>query len=205
MNKEQKILSYLLGGILILFGVYLSIFQKHPHFYTFFSIGFLMIFWTLYNSISKKKLFDNFKTKHQVFFWITLTILCIIIDKIGIFLGYWIYPNFNSVFDEILKYLFEWVLPLTTYMILFLIGLTYKAKEIKLKNILFGLALVLIFGFFTEFINLFSLSWEILSMPITNFKIGPFFLVFNTIGYLLMILIPLGIYTLIEKYLIKLK
>ena len=198
-SQNQKRFFYSLGAILLLFGIYLSIFQKQAHFYTFFAVGFLIIFWLIYNSISKKKLFQDFKIKHHVFFWVILTLICIIIDTLCMFLGWWIYPSYSSGLDEILKYIFEWVIPLAGSMILFMIGLKHKTKKVKLVNLVIALALVFVFGIFTEFINLFAFSWKILSMPITNLKIGPFFLIFQTIGYWLMALITLCIYHLTKK------
>ncbi len=199
MDKSTKLIYYILGLILIIVGIYLSIFQRQAHFYSLYSVGFLIIFWTIYNSKSKTKLFKNFKTWHKIFFWVILTIACLIIDKLGIYLGYWIYPNYKTIFDEIIKYLFEWIAPLVYSMILFKIGLNQTSEKIKLKNILIAFGLILIFGIFTEYINLFSNSWKIISMPITNFKIGQFFLIFQTIGYWLIAIIPFCIYELTKK------
>ena len=57
-------------------------------------------------------------------------------------------------------------------------------------------------GFLTESLNLNVYSWRVLNMPFSNFKIGDFFLIFQTLGYWLMALIPYGIYLLID-YIVK--
>ena len=54
-------IKYLTGIIFLLIGIYLSIFQFEPHFYTFFSIGLFLIFLEYYNSNNKNKLFKKWK------------------------------------------------------------------------------------------------------------------------------------------------
>ena len=105
------------------------------------------------------------------------------------------------MFDEILKYLFEWAVPLICFMIALMIGLKVFEKKIP-YNLAFILSLILFvmpLGLFTEFINHFSNSWIILSMPFSNIKIGSFFVIFQTIGYSLMAIISFIIYRISEK------
>ncbi|MEJ2267772.1 MAG: hypothetical protein P8X70_01710 [Nanoarchaeota archaeon] len=99
-NKAKKeFLFLIIGIILIFFGIYLSVFKKEPHFYTPFSIGMVLVSISVYRIFSKKKLFENWKIKNYVCFFFVLLISCIIIDRIGIYLGYWI-DNYHSFFDN---------------------------------------------------------------------------------------------------------
>ena len=200
-NKFKKeFLFIIIGILLVLFGIYLSVFKEEPHFYTFFSIGILILLIMIYNFISKKKIFEKWITKRYLFFFGVLLVFCIVIDKIGIYLGYWTY-QFSTLFDEILKYLFEWAVPLICFMIALMIGLKVFEKKIP-YNLAFILSLIFFvmpLGLFTEFINHFSNSWIILSMPFSNIKIGSFFVIFQTIGYSLMAIISFIIYRISEK------
>ena len=128
----KKFIIYVIGSIFLLFGIYLSIFQKEPHFYTFFSVGLFLILLNIYNSISKEKLFHKWKFKNYLIFLITLLVICIILDKIGLFLGYWTY-QYNTFFDEILKYLFEWMAPFIYLMLTLMIGIKILNKKFN-KN-----------------------------------------------------------------------
>lgn len=197
---EKKFLFFVIGIVLVLFGIYLSVFKKEPHFYTFFSIGMLVLLIVIYNFISKRKIFDKWKIKQCVFFFVVLVISCIIIDKIGMHLGYWRY-NYSTLFDEILKYLFEWATPLIYFMVVLIIGLKIFEKKVPywFAFLLSLIIFVIPLGLFTEWINLFSDSWIVLSMPFSNFKIGNFFIVFQIIGYPLMAIIPFIIYKISEK------
>jgi hypothetical protein len=200
-NKIKKEFLYILIGIfLIFFGIYLSVFKKELHFYTPFSIGMLILLIIFYNFILKKNFFRDWTIKRYIFFFVILFLICIIIDKIGLFLGYWKY-QYSTFFDEILKYLFEWMAPLFYFMFALMIGLKVFEKKVS-YNFAFILSLILFvipLGLFTEFINHFSNSWIILSMPFSNFKIGNFFVVFQIIGYPLMAIITFIIYRLSEK------
>ena len=199
--KTQK-LFYIFGFIFLLISVYMSVFLHLAHFYSLFSIGMFLILFQIYNSIYKKSLFNKWKLKDFVIFFISLIIVSIIIDKIGIYLGYWIYPFYNTIFDEILKYIFEWALALTYFMAGLMIGICLfkKARINKQLSFLFSLLIfVTLIGFFTQYINQFSYSWKVLSMPITNYKIGGYFLIFQTVGYWLMAIIPFILYKIVDK------
>lgn len=192
----KGIVRYSIGILFLLFGIFLSIIQKEPHFYTFFSVGAFIILLEIYNSISEEKLFKGWKQKNFFIFFILLFVIFIIIDKLGIFLGYWTY-QYTTILDEILKYVFEWVVAHLYIMLGFMIGIVFFQK----KGCSFSKSVILslvtfstLIGLFTEYINSFSNSWEVLSMPITNYKIGNFFIIFQTIGYWLMAIIPFTIY-----------
>lgn len=198
MKNKLRNYLYLVGTIFVLFGVYLSIFHKEPHFYTFFSLGFLIIFYNIYKSIKKEKLFKD--KKEFLLFSVVLLAECIIIDQIGMYLGYWTY-QYTTFFDNFIKYVFEWVVPFIYSMLLLIIGQEIFKKKFDEKTsfILSLLIFVTLFGLFTEYINLFSDSWIVLNMPISNYKIGEFFVVFQTIGYWLIALIPWITYKTIKK------
>ncbi len=118
----DKLLSLFVGIFFILFGIYLSLIRKYPHFYTFFSLGFLIISLLIYSHLYGKTIFKEWSYKKIVLLFIFVLVASIIIDKIGVFLGYWTYPHYDSIFDEVIKYLFEWTVPLIAFMIIFMIG-----------------------------------------------------------------------------------
>ena len=192
--------KYLIGIVFLLVGIYLSIFQFESHFYTFFSIGLFLIFLEYYNSSNKNKLFKKWNDKQFILFSILLIVFSVITDRIGLFLNYWEY-QYLTLFDEILKYIFEWGIALLYIMIFFMIGINIFEKKFskKLSLILSLLIFVTLIGFFTEFINSFSYSWKILSMPLTNYKIGNYFIVFQTIGYWIMAIVSFTMYKFINK------
>jgi len=198
MNKKIRNYLYLIGGILVLLGMYLSIFQKEPHFYTFFSLGFLIIFYNIYQSIKKEKLLRN--KKEFLLFSVILLVECILIDQVGMYLGYWTY-QYTSFFDNLIKYIFEWAIPFVYSMLLLMTGKEIFKKKFNERTsfVLSLLIFITLFGLFTEYINLFSDSWIVLDMPISNYKVGEFFVVFQTIGYWLISFIPWITYKMVKR------
>jgi len=195
----MKRLAYFVGAILLIFGIYLSIVNKEPHFYTFFSLGAFIILYNLYNYVSKKPLFDRWNLKKYILFLGFLLIACLIIDYLGMKLGYWTY-QYSSLFDNIIKYIFEWGVALLYFMLVLIIGIFVFKKTGKIFSFLLSLIIfVTIVGLATEYFNYYANSWIVLSMPITNFKIGNFFLIFQIIGYWLMAIIPFSIYKCVDK------
>lgn len=199
-NKKRNLFLLVIGILLVLSGIYLSVFKKEPHFYTPFSIGILIMLFAVYNFISKKNLFDKWQLKQYFIFSAGLIFACIIIDKIGLSLSYWT-DNYVLFFDIIIKYIFEWAVPFVYLMFGLIIGMKVFEKKFDYR-IAFVLSLIFFvipLGFFTEWINLFSHSWTVLSMPISNFKIKNFFIIFQIIGYPIMAIVPFVIYKLVEK------
>lgn len=190
----------IIGAGLLFLGVYLSISFGEPHFFTPFSLGLGIIIYQIYNTISRDKVFHNWKIKEYLFFGISLTVVSVIIDKIGMALGYWEY-QYVTLIDEVIKYLFEWTIPLVVSMLFFLMGVILLQRKVS-YNLAFILSLftfVIAQGLFIEYINHFSDSWKILSMPITSYAVGGYFLIFQTIGYWLMALIPFAVYKVTES------
>ena len=188
MNINNGLL-FVLGLILFVFGIYLSVFEHEPHFYTSFSVGLLILSMLLYNKVCGKFVFKGWNFCKILIYFVLVLVVSVIIDNIGLALGYWNYPYYLSIFDTVLKYMFEWTIPLVSYMIIFMTG----------KNILSKLVFVLISGIITEYINSFVLSWQILKMPLLNYTFGAFNLVFVTIGYWLMAIITYAIYIFVEE------
>jgi len=197
MNKK---LTYLLGTIFLLVGIYLSVFQTEPHFYTFFSVGLFLIFLQIYNSLSEKKLFHKWGEEKYVVFIILILGFSVLADRIGLFLGFWEY-QYISQFDEIIKYIFEWGFALLYITLSFMIGtkLFEKIVNKKIAWIFSILTAVILIGIFTEFINIFPYSWRILAMPFTNVQVWEFFVIHQTIGYMIMAIIPFAIYKFVER------
>ncbi len=177
---------------------------QNKYFYSVFSLGILIVSWKIYNSISEKPLFHKFKTKHHLIFWIDIIIISIIIDYIGTKIGYW-KVSFVGM-EGIIKYFPHWAIPMVSLMIIFLIfkKVLEKKKTNKIISPIISLTIpITILGIVSEYLNFFGNAWLIQSMPITDIKIGPYYLIFQTIGFWILTLIPYIEYKLIKKYLIK--
>jgi hypothetical protein len=202
--KIKKIIIQITGIILIIIGIILAIQYQNKYFYAILSTGILITSWKIYNSTSQKKFFHNFKKEHKIIFWLDLIIISIIIDFIGTKIGYW-KGSFMGI-EGILKYPPEWVIPMVSTMFIFLIfKKIFQQQGInKYISAIISLTIfVTIFGIGIEYLNSFGQAWIIQSMPITNIKIGNFYLIFQTIGFWTIALIPFIEYKLIQKYLIK--
>jgi len=197
MNKQIKIIILILGITILLFSIYQAIILKQAHFYSLFSIGAFIVLLYVYNYISKENLFKNWKTKEYFIFIGLLIVASIIIDKFGILLNYWTYPQYVSFLDELIKFIFEWAFALSYIMLSLMIGIELF-KKLKLNNLLSFILSILIFvtltGLLTELVNMQVYSWKVFNMPITNYKLGNFFLIWHTIGYWLMAIIPYLLY-----------
>lgn len=199
---KKEIYKIIIGTIFLIAGIYMAIFLKEAHFYSVFSIGAFLILFGIYNSTSKKALFNKWKIRDFFVFSFSLIVLSIIIDKIGIYLGYWTYPHFTNIFDEIIKYVFEWGVAFLYLMLSLMIGMNFFEKRGLGKQSCFVLSLIIfvtIIGLITEYINSFASSWKVLSMPVTDYGIGRYFLIFQTIGYWLTAVIPFMTYKIIDK------
>lgn len=200
MNKQTRLL--IMGFALVVISLIQLFILKQAHFYSLFSIGLFIILLITFNNISRIRLFNKWKFKHHFLFWLAVILSGIIIDRIGLYLGYWIYPHYSGFFDEALKYSFEYAIALVYIMITLLIGFEiFKKFEItkKFSQILSFIVFVTLMGIVTESLNLQVDSWQVLSMPFSNYKIGDFFVVWQTIGFWLMALIPFIIYKLVDK------
>lgn len=191
--------SLLFGVVLVLLGVYQSVFLREPHFYSAFSIGLFLIFYFALNSI-KKNPFNKWNYGKIGSFFFVILLVSIVIDIIGIKLGYWSYPFYDSLYDNLLKYAFEWTVPLIAYMFAFMFGVElFNKRYSAVKSVFLSLILFVIpLGLITEYINSFSSSWIISGMPLLNYFIGPFNLGFVIFGYCLMALITYYVYDFIN-------
>lgn len=193
-------LSYIIGGLFTAVGIILAVVFHEPHFYTFFSIGLFVLFLEIYKSIVHKSLFSRWSFYKYVTFWVLLLIISILIDIIGMYLGYWEYPFYVTSWDEIIKYIFEWCIAQMYITLSFFIGLAILRRHhvSRVSSIILSLILfVLPIGLITEYFNHMAVSWLVLDMPVSNYSIGGYFIVFQTIGYWIMALIPWAIYKLV--------
>ena len=170
-------------------------------FYTLFSIGMSLTLSSIYNSFSGDRLFGGWSTLQIIAFWLAMLITSIFIDSVGMRVGYWDYPHYGKS-DQVRKYIFEWGVALFYHFVALVAGIElFRRKGLDYKRSL-TLSLLLVVtavGFLTESLNLRVFSWKVLSMPITNLRIGDYFVVFQTIGYWLMALIPYALYRLFER------
>jgi hypothetical protein len=115
-------------------------------------------------------------------------------------LGYWEYPHYDTA-DDLRKYILEWAIALLYHMVSLLIGIQLFKRFFLHRTTAFFmgmLAVVTPVGFLTESLNLHVESWKVLTMPLSNMKIGDFFVVFQTLGYWLMALIPYMLYLSVD-------
>jgi hypothetical protein len=184
--------------------VELCVFRR-PDFYTLFSVGMTLLLLGLHDAVAPERLFAGWSVKTWAIYGSALLLFCVIIDRTGMALGFWHYPHYDGS-DEIRKYVFEWGVALLYHLA------AYRAGVAALRRV--GVALsaaavlsmgvgVTLVGLLTEWLNLFVLSWEVLHMPITDARIGPFFLVFQTIGYWLMVIFPYGIYLVVDRVAVR--
>ena len=169
----------------------MSIILENPHFYTPFSIGLFLISLHIYNSSAKEPLFYKWSICKHFSFWILLIIACFIVDETGLFLGYWYYPHYFVLSDNIIKILFEYAVPFADFMIIVFIGKNILKKKKNSAVLSFLLSLLILAPMvlvFTEYINSFSTSW-IFVMPK---------LLWYTAGSWFMAIIPIGIYYFVD-------
>jgi len=132
-------------------------------------------------------------------------LVSIFIDSIGMRIGYWDYPHYGQS-DQIRKYIFEWDVALFYHFVALVAGIEIFRKTGAKYRMCLTLSLIIVVtavGFLTESLNLRVHSWKVLSMPITNMRIGDYFVVFQTIGYWLMALIPYCLYKMFEKLVLQ--
>ena len=201
MQILKPYIKHLTGPLCLLISVLQTFIYEQPHFYTLFSIGFYLIFLDLYEVMTRKKFFHGWGRKEKWLYYIVLFAASVFTDFCGIKLGYWIYPHYTQV-DTFLKYVFEWTIALSYHLVSLMVGIEFF-KRLKLsESVSFFLSLfviVTLVGFITETFNIFVYSWRVISMPFSNYMIVPYFLVFQTIGYWLMAIIPWLIYIIIFK------
>jgi len=204
---ESKTRSFLLviGIFTLTIALYQNFVLDLPYFYALFSLGMFLILLALYHSIATETLFENWRFRDIVLFSLLLLLACVIIDRLGMRLGYWEYPHYDRT-DEVRKYALEWAIALLYHMLSLLLGMQLFLRLKMGELSAFFLAMVVVVtpvGLITEALNLNVYSWRVLQMPFTDFQIGGYFLVFQTIGYWLMALIPYAIYLLIDLWVRK--
>ena len=203
-NKIGQILfllSVIVGFVCTTISLYQLLVLKHAHFYTLFSIGMSLLLSIAYNRISRRRLFSHWGLYYIFLFCAVMFLVSIFIDKLGLRAGYWEYPHYDRL-DEFRKYLFEWVVALFYHLVTLLLGFELLLKRRVDSKWAFALSLLLfvtVIGLITESLNIQVYSWRVRRMPISNFQIGNYFIVFQTLGYWLMALIPFAIYIAIER------
>lgn len=201
-QRTLRTVTAIVGFVLLAVAVYQNIVLELPYYYTLFSLGMFFLLLSLYNSISSRTLFDSWGARDLIYFTLSLLLVCVLIDKMGLYLGYWEYPHYNEN-DELRKYIFEWTVALLYHKVSFLIGIEFF-RRLKLNDgiafILSMLVVVTPVGLLTEALNIQVHSWKILDMPLTDLRFGDYFLVFQTIGYWTMALIPYVVYLFFDSF-----
>lgn len=170
------------------------------HFYAMFSLGATLILSGLYAFLSHRRVFHGWGIRKIVLFFLLLLSASVVIDRIGMHVGYWEYPHYDAD-DTVRKYLFEWVVALFYHLVAFVIGIELferSGANRRTAQVLSLLVVVTAVGFVTESLNLRVYSWRVKRMPLSNAQIGEYYLVFQTVGYWLMALIPYGLMRLTE-------
>jgi hypothetical protein len=149
-----------------------------------------------YNALAEKRLFADWHPRAVAAFCILMVFTSILVDLAGIGAGYWIYPHYGKS-DQVRKYIFEWGVALFYHFLALQIGVEILRRVgIRgLSGLLLSLLLfVTLIGFITESLNLKVYSWKVLAMPLSDYRVGDYFVVFQTVGYWLMAAIPYVIY-----------
>lgn len=199
MRKRDRLLVFA-GAICTILSLYQLIVLELASFYTLFSVGMTLTLSCAFHALAGKRLFANWGVGAVAIFWVFMILVSIAIDLTGITAGYWEYPHYGKA-DQVRKYVFEWGVALFYHFITLVIGVeVFKRAGFRLIP---SLALSLIvfvtgIGFVTESLNLRVYSWRVTSMPLSNYRLGGYFLVFQTIGYWLMAIIPYLIYHSVE-------
>lgn len=193
-----------LGIVLFLASLVQAFVYDWAHYYTFFSLGLFFIFLEIYRGVKGKGVFEGWKSWQFVLFWAMLLVACIFIDVLGVDAGYWVYPDYAFLFDDVLKYVFEWAVALVYFMVGLMLGMGVCKKYFGLGDAVSFFVSLFVFvgilGMLTEWVNLFVGSWVVLDMPISDFKVGDFFVVFQTFGYWTIAVVPYLIYNLVEGF-----
>ena len=204
MLKRDFLLA-IAGIVCTLISIYQATVLQMASFYTLFSVGMSLTLSSIYNVFSEEPLFAGWSSRQVVLFWTLMFAVSIIIDLVGMRIGYWKYPHYGKS-DQVRKYIFEWGVALFYHFVALVAGI----KVFRKKGLDYGLSLTLslfVFvtavGFLTESLNHKVSSWQVISMPITNLRIGDYFLIFQTLGYWLMALIPFALYKLLERPLLQ--
>lgn len=203
--RKRDLLLAAAGIICTIISIYQQAVLGLASFYTLFSIGMSLTLSGIYHAFSGYRLFRGWSTMHIAGFWLLMLVTSIIIDSVGMRVGYWDYPHYGKS-DQVRKYIFEWGVALFYHFVALVAGIELfrkKGLDYKLSLTLSLLLVVTAVGFLTESLNLSVRSWEVISMPITNLRIGNYFLVFQTIGYWLMALIPYALYQVFERRILQ--
>lgn len=196
MARRQDIILIVAGLTCTVVSIYQLIVLELASFYTLFSVGMTLTLTWVYVAASKRRIFDGWGIGPTTAFWVLMILVSVVIDRIGMQAGYWEYPHYDRA-DQIRKYIFEWGVALFYHFLALVIGIEIFRKA-GFKDfpalILSMLTIVTAVGFLTESLNLVVHSWRVMSMPFTNYRFGRYFLVFQTIGYWLMAIIPYTLY-----------
>jgi hypothetical protein len=204
MGKSNMLLAAV-GTICTIISIYQLAVLGLASFYTLFSIGMSLTLTGIYNTFSDDRLFAGWSAAQIASFCALMLIISIFIDSVGMRVGYWDYPHYGKS-DQVRKYIFEWAVALFYHFLALVAGIElFKRKGLNYRLCL-ALSLLLVvtaIGLLTESLNLRVRSWQIIRMPITNLRIGDYFLVFQTIGYWLMALIPYALYQVFERRILQ--
>lgn len=198
-------INFLFFGVTLFFISLVQAFvYDWAHYYAFFSLGLFFILLDVYHRVKGEGLFEKWNVWYVVLFWALLFVASVFIDAFGMDAEYWMYPDYVSLFDNVLKYVFEWSVALAYHMVGLMIGMEFCRKRFgmsKLSSFVVSLfVFVSLIGLFTEWVNLFVESWVVLDMPLWNFKVGGFFVMFQTVGYWAMAVVPYLIYNLVGGF-----
>ena len=199
--RARNLLLTIGGTCCTLFSIYQLVVLDLASFYALFSIGMSLLLTIIYRKSAKARLFESWKAVHVFIFWFLLLLVSILVDHIGMRAGFWEYPHYEQT-DQARKYLFEWAAALFYHLLALLIGIHAFRRlgaEPGWAATLSLFIFVTAIGFITESLNIQVYSWRVTKMPFTNYQIGEYFVVFQTIGYWLMAIIPYILFVTVNK------
>jgi len=190
---KKKIISLIIGVIIILFSVWLYII-KSPYWHYPAVIG-VWIFFDSLSSLRKNKttldLIRKKKYKQFVFVYLGLFILGLLIEFVGrILLKLWNYPLLSPIFSNFIE-LFSYPFILMSFREMY----NFLYSFIK-KNILTVISAMLLGIIIWEVPNVFSKDW-IYIIPYISFEIFHINIIV-ILGWVILILGPLYVYKLLK-------
>lgn len=194
MKTSQK-LTVGAGLALVIAGILMAAAYREPHFYAPFSVGLALLGWAILQWL-RIKMFSGWGWPQYVTFFAGLLAFAFLADWLGMKLDYWIYPNYHTIFDWTIQKLFEFVVPMLSLFFILKIGLELWAKHTA-RTLALAASLVtfiLPLAVATQYLGSLAHSWVVLKMPLTSASLGPFSVIFTTVGYWILASVPYTIY-----------
>lgn len=200
MEKKEKLLP-MAGVALVTLGVVMAINAHLAHFYAPFSAGLALIGWYIVRFRLGITLFRQWQWPLFLLFLISLLAFAVIADYFGIAYGWWAYPNYHSPLDWMVQKILEFVIAMLYLFFFLLAGQHLWQRYVNRPAALAAsmLTTVLPLAIVTQLINLRAHSWVVLDMPVTDATVASVSVMFTTVGYWMLAIVPYALYGLCDS------